>query len=162
MLKVLALRDKRALQTLLEKCDDYLSLQNGGPIGPNAAEELLMVRPEDASERQKLVLGIYQGDTGPLVGVCDLLKGYIGPDVLSLGLLLLEPAARRRGLGQLAYQDVEEWARNEGFTKIRIGVLMSNELGLKFWHKVGFKETGEIKAYRRHWLRILEKGIKAL
>lgn len=158
-LKVLSWQDIATLQDLLEKCSDYLTFQNGSPLGKKAAEELFTVRPEGTTDKQKLVCGIYKDGTEELIGVFDLVQAYVGPAVLSLGLMVLEPAQRGQGTGSSAYRELEAWARSEGFQRIRIGVLFSNDDGLRFWRKHGFLETGEVRSFQRHLLRVLEKKI---
>lgn len=94
-----------------------------------------------------------------LVGVMDIVMRYAGPDILTLGLLVIEPALRGKGIGEKAEKLLEDWSRSKNFSRIRLGVLFGNDKGLRFWHKLGFKETGEIKSFLFHKFWALEKPI---
>jgi len=149
--------DAPRLQILLEKCVDYLSFQDEGPVQQNAATELLESVPEGVRPSNKSVIGIFQADTKTLIGVIDLIEHYQEIGTATLGLMLLEPESRKRGIGRLAYQQLEVLLLERGISKIRLAVLFGNENGLSFWKSLGFKETGEIKPYRSNRFQVLEK-----
>ena len=44
---------------------------------------------------------------------------------------------RRRGIGRALVDAVAEWGKSVGVERLRAGTLASNELGRKFWEKVG-------------------------
>ena len=158
-LEVLNERNVPELQELLVKCSDYLTFQDGEPVKKDAANDLLVSKPDNVSIKDKIVFGIYKNDDHSLVGVIDIIMRYAGPYTLSLGLLVLEPRSRGKGIGETANELVEDWARSNNFSRIRLGVLFDNEKGLRFWHRVGYKETGEVKPYLFHKFRVLEKPI---
>lgn len=58
--------------------------------------------------------------------------------------MLLEPFSRGKGIGIRAYEQVEEWAISQQFNKMRLGVLLGNEKGLKFWNSMGYIKAGEV------------------
>lgn len=161
-LKVLTKEDIPSLQELLQRCSDYLVFQAEEPVQEGAALALFNDMPEGVTEKDKVLFGILN-ERGQMVGVFDLIKGYINLRTLSLGLMLIEPPSRGRGIGARAYALVEEWALCQEFNKIRLGVLFGNEKGLRFWHRMGYQETGEIKdPFRPHLTRkitVLEKNI---
>lgn len=159
-LKVLTKKDFPLLQVLLERCSDYLTFQDDEPVKLSAAEDLFDARPDGVEEKDKVLLGILK-DHEQLVGVFDLIKGYADPITLSLGLMLLEPSVRGRGIGNKAYKVLEEWAVSQQFNRVRLGVLFGNEKGLSFWKRMGYAETGEIKIQTRR-NRILTKKIMVL
>lgn len=147
------------LQELLMKCSDYLMFQDGEPVKEDAAKNLLISKPSNVSSNDKIVFGIYNSRDHSLVGVIDIVMRYTGPDILTLGLLVIEPTLRRMRIGETAEKLLEDWARSNNFSRIRLGVLFGNDKGLSFWHKVGYKETGEIKSFLFHKFRVLEKPI---
>lgn len=143
-LKKLSNNDLPQLQELLERSSDYLAFQDEEPVKPSAAQELFEAKPDGDADSDKVIFGIFLNQDN-LIGVFDLIKGYSGPKTLSLGLMLLDPCSRGRGIGKRAYKLLEEWATTQQFNKIRLGVLMGNENGLRFWQSVGYKMTGEVK-----------------
>lgn len=160
---VLGKSDLPLLQVLMEKCSDYLSFQDEEPVKPSAAYDLFETKPARVEGNSKVVLGIFT-DQKKLVGVFDLIKGYSGPRTLSLGLMLIDPSSRRKGIGSKAYKLLEEWAISQQFNKVRLGVLFGNEKGLRFWINMGYIGTGEVKTQMRRNLfkkvMVLEKSIE--
>lgn len=156
-LEVVDKKNMAELQKLLIKCSDYLTVQDGKPVGADAAEQLLISKPEEVSAENKIVFGIYNKHA--LVGVIDVITHYAGPGIINLGLLVIEPSSRGNGIGELAHQKLENWARHNNFSRIRLGVLLANEKGRRFWQRVGYGETGEIKPYLSHMIRVMEKSI---
>jgi RimJ/RimL family protein N-acetyltransferase len=158
-LEILNERNIPELQELLIKCSDFLTFQDGEPVKKDAANDLLMSKPETVSNSDKIVFGVYESQDHSLVGVIDIIMNYAGPTTISLGLLVIEPQSRGKGIGEKAHELVEDWACRNNFSRIRLGVLFGNDKGLRFWHRVGYKETGEVKPYLFHKFRVLEKQI---
>lgn len=157
-LEVLTKDDLLTLQVLLEKCSDYLTFQDEEPVKSSAAQDLFTARPDGIENKDKVILGILN-DQKQLVGVFDLIKSYSGPRTLSLGLMLIDPYSRGQGIGNEAYQLVEEWSISQSFNKVRLGVLLGNNKGLRFWKNMGYSETGEIKPHLSNKFVVLEKNI---
>lgn len=105
------------------------------------------ILPEGKSYEDKFVLGVY-GD-GVMVGCIDLIRGFPDSITAFVGLLLIAEPFQGRGIGVRAYHLVENYIRAWGTcTKVRIGVVGTNEAVLPFWKKLGFMPTGEVKPYR--------------
>ena len=159
-LKVITIGDFPLLQILLERCSDYLTFQDEEAVKPSAAQDLFNIKPDGVKVDDKVLLSIVS-DQKQLVGVFDLLKGYPDPTTLNLGLMLLEPSSRGKGIGTKAYKVLEEWIVSRQFNKVRLGVLFGNEKGLSFWRKMGYIETGEVKPYLSNKFMVLEKKFGA-
>jgi ribosomal protein S18 acetylase RimI-like enzyme len=56
-----------------------------------------------------------------------------------MGLLILDPQERGKGLGRKAAEQVIEEAKLDLAPRIRIAVLDKNPRGRKFWESLGFK-----------------------
>jgi RimJ/RimL family protein N-acetyltransferase len=76
-----------------------------------------------------------------------VIRGYPVRESAVIGLLLLAEAWQRRGIGRafaaLLEQRIASWPEIERF---RLGVVASNAGALAFWRKLGYRETGEVKA----------------
>lgn len=136
----LSQQDIVAIQSLLERAQDYTLLLTGGPPAPSAAEELLLDRPEMTLLQDKFLFGVVD-EAGTLVGVLDVVRGYPRADTWFIGLLLLDPDHRGQGLGQHVYQDFADWAAAAGAACFKLGVLEENERALRFWQSLGFEEV---------------------
>jgi ribosomal protein S18 acetylase RimI-like enzyme len=157
LLKQLTSNDIPCLQAFLEQCEEYLFFQDEKLLSAGAAEALLFDQPDDSYPHSKVVLGIHTIDQAELVGVVDLIEHYRDYGTLSLVLMLIKPDCRNKELGSTAYHQLEAWAIGRQIRKIRLGVLFGNDHGVRFWKKMGFNETGEIKPYLSNNFFVLEK-----
>ena len=134
-LRELAEADLDDLQALFERCPDYFLLHEGRPpVASEARDEWDSV--PDGSPRSHLhVLGVSAPD---LVGVVEVLRDWPRPGTWNIGLLLLEPATRGRGLGDRVIQAVDAWAARCGAHTLRITVIPANTRGMAFWKRLGF------------------------
>ena len=159
---VLRKDDLPLLQVLLEECSDYLTFQDEEPVKPSASYDLFDAKPDGVKENDKVLLGIFT-EQKQLIGVFDIIKGYSGPRTLSLGLMLIAPSSRGKGMGNKAYKLLEKWVITQQFDKVRLGVLFGNEKGLRFWKSMGYIRTGEVITQMRPNLSkkvmVLEKAM---
>jgi ribosomal protein S18 acetylase RimI-like enzyme len=139
--------EQAALQAVLEQAPGYHVRIQGTPARPVEGESLLADLPPGKSRDDKVVWGIYEGEQ--MVGVVDLVRGYPTSEVAYIGLFLLSERRQGRGLGSRAYAEVERRVRAwGGFARLRLSVARTNLQVLPFWHKLGFRETGEVKPFR--------------
>ena len=127
-----------ALQGLLERCGDYIQLVTGSLPSSKAAENTLADCPPGRSCEDKAVIGVYN-DEGSLVGVLDVVRDYPTDDCWWVGLLLVEPTLRSRGLGRRIFQAFEQWVGQLGAKYILLGVVEDNERAFQFWQSLGFE-----------------------
>jgi GNAT superfamily N-acetyltransferase len=127
-----------ALQGLLERCADYYHLLNSGDPDETAAQSLLEDCPSGRKSADKTVIGIVSAEQR-LVGVLDAIREYPSDGCWWVGLLLLEPLERNRGVGQRFYQAFEQWISQFGAKHIYIGVVEENMNALRFWQSVGYE-----------------------
>lgn len=123
------------LQALCMACADFFELTTGLPPGPAQAQSLYSALPENASRAAKCLCGI-RDPQGRLIGALDTISNFPQPGILTLGLLLLLPERRHRGLGGAI---VRELVRFSGAPLVRIGVLTRNAAALAFWRHLGFE-----------------------
>lgn len=78
----------------------------------------------------------------------DCLVGFPTKDKAHIGLLLLNENYQSQGLGKLAYINLESYLRQfPSISKIRLAVVNTNNKVLKYWEKMGFHLTDEVKPY---------------
>jgi GNAT superfamily N-acetyltransferase len=135
-------RDVLLVQDLLERCADFLALVDGAPLRPDEAARLLRDLPPRYDERW--MMGLARGEGGPLAGLIDVVGGYPARDAWWVGLLLLTPDERCRGVGAGAYRAFEGWARTRGAREVGLVVQQQNPRARRFWDRLGFKETGTV------------------
>ncbi|ATV65940.1 GNAT family N-acetyltransferase [Fusobacterium pseudoperiodonticum] len=75
-----------------------------------------------------------------ILGVVDYLTDYPEKNTVLIGLLIIKNNKQKQGLGTKIFRYLENFFKNKNFLKIRIGVLVDNQIGLSFWKKQNFKE----------------------
>ncbi|HLM46985.1 MAG TPA: GNAT family N-acetyltransferase, partial [Myxococcaceae bacterium] len=91
--------DAPLLRKLGERCGDHLELHYGSPVDPEQlVRDLVTDLPPGKSLADKFGLGLFES-AGRLVGGIDVVRDYPEPREWYLGLMLLDPAHRNRGLG---------------------------------------------------------------
>ncbi len=125
------------LLAVYKECEDFLAL------GPVAKASLEMVRAD--MEMSKTMggefCGIYLRD-GTIAGVLDFVPGNFRgqPGTAYIALLMLKPSFRRRGIGALVLEMIEEEVRKDAqITRIGIGVMVNNPSAIQFWKNRGFQ-----------------------
>ena len=139
--------DLTSLQCLLEQAPRYAHITTAMPVSLDAAAEMLVALPPGKDYKDKFFLGIF--DDGTLVGCIDLIRGYPSEFIACVGLLLIAEPYEGRGLGSRAFEQVLEVVGDwHTCTKLRLGILKTNEKAMYFWRKLGFAPTGESKPYQ--------------
>jgi len=135
------------LQAVLEACPTYAQRVTGLPVGAADAQSTYTVLPEGKSYDDKFVFGVYLGRR--MVGCIDLIRGYPDPATALIGLLLIAEPYQRKGIGNTAYRLLESEIRGwRTCSKVRLGIVRTNEAVTPFWQSLGFTPTGEVKPYR--------------
>lgn len=133
-----AVSDLPALQALLERCGDYSQLVEGQPAQPCAAEELLRDGPPGRGQADKFLV-LVEGGSRSVAGVLEGMRGYPGSSDWWIGLLLLAPDTRGRGLGGGLVEAFCDYAARAGCRAMMLGVVEENTGALKFWDRLGFQ-----------------------
>lgn len=126
-----------ALNVYLEN-NYYFSKISDNPPSISNVEEDVEVIPNGVQKNQKNYRLISFNDE--ILGVVDFLSNYPEKDTILIGLFIIKNDKQKQGLGTKIFRYLEKSFKNEKFLKIRIGVLVDNEIGLSFWKKQNFKE----------------------
>lgn len=133
--------DVEMVQSLFESCSDYYELAEGKPTSPTAGEKVFTDLPPDKGYEDKTVLGFFDQKNN-LIGLMDIIKNYPTKEVSLIGLLLIDPSHRSKGLGKEILSELSKWEFNKGVKVLRVAVLEENKNAYKFWRAVGFQEEG--------------------
>ena len=126
-----------ALNVYLEN-NYYFSKISDDPPSISNVEEDIEVIPNGVQKNQKNYSLISFNDE--ILGVVDYLSDYPEKDTILIGLFIIKSDKQKQGLGTKIFRYLEKSFKNKKFLKIRIGVLVDNEIGLSFWKKQNFKE----------------------
>ncbi|MGD2176922.1 MAG: GNAT family N-acetyltransferase [Anaerolineae bacterium] len=61
--------------------------------------------------------------------------------------IVVDPAARRRGIGRALFKALEEWFRGRGAADLQLQVLESNPAAQAFWRAMGCSDYSDILWY---------------
>lgn len=128
-----------ALQTMYGAGEDYFLHATGFPLSPQqAALDLAGAAQDDARH----LLGIYLQDS--MIGVIDLRLAEPEPFDVRLGLILLDRAQRRQGLGSLALRILEAWLSRDTPTEaVVIAAPTQNSIAQAFFLANGYAFSGQ-------------------
>lgn len=90
----------------------------------------------------KFFLGFW--DKNDLIAVLDLIAGYPTADTAYLGLFMVDANRSGQGLGSRIMAELLSQL-TPNFKKVRLGYVETNPQSSRFWTKVGFYPTGEVK-----------------
>jgi|EndMetStandDraft_5_1072996.scaffolds.fasta_scaffold23814_6 GNAT superfamily N-acetyltransferase len=140
VLRPLTEHDAQDLQTLCCACADYFREISGLPPGPAEAQAMFTAIPPHGDYRKKRLWGVYEGER--LIGVADGAFDHPRPGHFWIGLLMLEPAARRSGRGGAIVEAIETHARGEGAHMLSLAVKKDYPAAQAFWTSQGFSAVG--------------------
>jgi RimJ/RimL family protein N-acetyltransferase len=154
--------DLHALQSLIERCGDLFQLTEDRDPDPDEARELWDAVPFGTPREAKHVLGVFDPE---LVGVVEIVRDWPRPGTWNVGLLMFDPAVRRRGAGTVTMRVIDRWAGASGADRLRISVMPANIPALAFWRALGFADVAAVPGFARraeHAVAIaLERPIEA-
>lgn len=146
MIKLISVNNDKlkneALNVYLEN-NYYFSKISDNPLSISNVEEDIEVIPNGVQKNQKNYRLISFNDE--ILGVVDFLSDYPEKDTILIGLFIIKNDKQKQGLGTKIFRYLEKLFKNEKFLKIRIGVLVDNEIGLSFWKKQNFKNLKSLK-----------------
>ena len=133
------MRHEADIAWFLRQCSVFCTLMSG-ELPPDEVRHLLESRPLGLDLHRKHVVGFERN--GTLVAIVDLLDNYPDTTDWYVGLLVLSPNERNRGLGAAIWTAVEAWVRSEGGRRARLIVQEQNPSAARFWRTVGFTADG--------------------
>ena len=134
----LTIEDAPDVQSLYESCSDYHLAHEGTPTRGTAGREELESLPPGRSMEDKFPFGIYAPE-GELLAYLELFRNYPTEPEWWLGLLMLDPKMRGRGLGTQIFRVASRWAAKNGAGAIQLAVLEGDPAAQRFWARHGFE-----------------------
>ena len=159
-LKELSQCDQK-VEALCLNCTDYFLLHyEQAPMAEDALEIFTSLSVHK-SLSDKSVLGLFHRGCD-LAGIIDIVRVFPTDGQWMLGLMLLDPKARGKGLGRAAHTALVKWAKDQGAESLRIGVIKSNRNGIAFWSAMGYTKIKEVEMdfkEKRHGVLVMSMPI---
>ena len=151
--------DYRRVADLMHRASDYVAMETGKANNPGFVHSTLTDAPPNCGPDDIFLRGLERPD-GTLAGFAGSIRHFPEQGHWYMGLLILDPNARRQGLGYTAAKHVINEALADGAPCIRIAVLDVNKGARTFWDKLGFEHERTVRAdpkgdvHKRHVLKL--------
>ena len=128
------------LQAFFEANPEYFLQIYGEPALLDEARQEFEDRPPAGMPYESLwFIGFFDAD-GRLDAVASVTGGFFHTSVWHLGLFIVATHRHGDGSASLLYAALEAWIRDQGAQWLRLGVVIGNERGERFWRRQGFHE----------------------
>lgn len=138
--------DLPSLQALFTRAADYFELATGRPPAADEAERAFVGGPPSKAVSDKLTVGIFDAAT-TLVGVLDAIPDFPADGTCTIGMLLLDPDLRGRGVGTAVLAAFESWMRGADTARFRTAVVAHHARGIAFARRAGYAEASRVEAH---------------
>jgi GNAT superfamily N-acetyltransferase len=125
-----------AIEALLARCIDFYRFRGYFEVGPAEVQSLYIGLPEGADYSQKQLTAAFAGERA--VAVLDVILGYPTPCEAIVGLILVDPEFRSRGIGTLLLDSARRAASSRGCTALLSNV-DAGDPSERFWLNHGFR-----------------------
>jgi GNAT superfamily N-acetyltransferase len=132
------LEDAPRLQPLYIACTDYVMLEQGVPPTPTAAEEEFYALPPNRTAADKFIFGLLNEEAN-VVGVLECNRGYPEERCWWVGLLMIDPAERGKGVAHAFFQAFVAWVEAQKSARLELAVITTNTRAYRFWQSQGFE-----------------------
>jgi ribosomal protein S18 acetylase RimI-like enzyme len=134
--------DLPRLKGLCISCTAFYELVEGQPATEGMAAEILGPLEPKYAHGTKHVWGVEL--QGNLIAVAELLQGHPSIHDRYIGLLLVAPELRQKGLGTQFCVMILKWMAVHGAETVRLVVHRQNVIARRFWERQGFVTEREV------------------
>jgi GNAT superfamily N-acetyltransferase len=142
-IRMLHVEDETILQHLCESCLDYFEIVEGRFPEKDAGREILNDLPPGWTFKDKRIFGCFN-EQDSLIGVIDILADYPDKGEWIIGLMMIDPSERGKGLGKLLHEFIKDYVLKYKADKLRIGVVEENTKAAVFWKSLGYFEVKRV------------------
>jgi GNAT superfamily N-acetyltransferase len=100
-----------------------------------------------------------------MVAMASVLSDLLAPRVWHISLFIIATALHGTGTAGLLYERLEKWAKDEGASWLRLGVVVDNAKAERFWEKAGYCEVRRLieqHGSMTHTVRLMVKPLGSL
>ena len=142
-IKLLGTEDEEIVQHLCERCIDYYEIVEGSLPEKDAGLEILNDLPPGWESKDKHVFGCFN-EHNLLIAVIDIIADYPHKGEWIIGLLMIDPKERGKGLGRVLHEFIKDYVLMYKADKLRIGVVQENTNATGFWKSLGYDEIKRV------------------
>lgn len=159
----LGVREAPLLQRFFDANPDYFLAVQGEPAGPDQAHEELTGSPPPGVPWSRVWQVGFVEPSGHLAAFAGIVTDLFAADVCHIGLFIVDGSRRGSGDAHRLYAGLEQWARAHGAHWMRLGVVLGNTRGERFWSRCGFTRVrlreGYVMGRRTNVVAVLVKPL---
>lgn len=121
---------------LTHRAADYVTLEIGHAPTQDFVDSFFTAAPPGLTADDLLHFAIMEGPA--MAGIVCIARGYEFPNDWWIGLVLLDPAFRGRGIGAAVVALIKQLATDEAVASLKLSVLEANPRAMHFWIQHGF------------------------
>lgn len=125
---------------------------------PETLKGELTALPQGKSLEDKYFVGIYEGDR--MIAILDLITGYPDERTAFIGWFMVDGGLHGQGIGTKLVGELLGYLRGKGFSSVRLGCIMENIEGRRFWEKQGFSYTGKQWTTKDYTVLVMQRDDK--
>jgi ribosomal protein S18 acetylase RimI-like enzyme len=123
---------------VLESNEYFYSRTQHHPVTKEELAADIYALPPNTSLSQKHFIAFFEKESADCFAVLDIVEGYPDAKTVYLGFFILKVSSQNKGLGASILRTLSVLAIQNGFTRIELGCYEENEIGYKFWLRMGF------------------------
>lgn len=155
--------DAPLLQRFFDDNPAYFLAVQGEPAGTDMGRDELTETPPPGTPCSQLWRVGYIDASGRLAAFAGIATDLFADGVCHVGLFIVESARHGNGDAQRVYAGLEDWARAHGAAWMRLGVVVGNTRGERFWARGGFRPVrlreGYVMGQRTNTVRVMVKPL---
>ena len=117
----------------------------------------LTALPPGKNLDDKYLIGFYEGEQ--MIAILDLITGYPDEKTAFIGWFMVDGVLHGQGIGTNLVERLFGWLRERGFLAVRLGCIVENAEGRRFWEKHGFSYTGKQWNTEDYTVLVMERNL---
>lgn len=161
----LAEEDLPALQAFFVGNPEYFVEVTGAPPRSDEAKRELEDRPGAGVPYNSVYILGFLDSSGQMVAMASVLSDLLARHVWHISFFIVATVLHGTGTAGLLYEGAEKWAKEEGASWLRLGVVAGNLKGQRFWERAGYSEVRRLKEQHgsmTHTMRVMVKPLQGL
>jgi len=161
----LAEEDLPALQAFFVGNPEYFLAVTGAPPRPDEAKQEFEFRPPPGLPYDKVYVLGFLDSSGQMVAMASVLTDLLAHRVWHISFFIVATALHGTGTAGLLYERLENWAKDEGASWLRLDAVVGNLKAERFWEKVGYSEVQQLTGQfgsMTHTVRVMVKPLGGL
>lgn len=140
---------------------EYFQIVSGKtPTREDLIKDIEQTPPNMNSNQKKYCL-LFVNETP--IGILDYVENYPNKGIFYIGLFMIDGAMHKKKYGSKLYHWIETIIKENGYQKIRLGVIHNNNKALMFWTSMGFENIKIVETPNRsdsNWIvKVMEKKL---